>query len=120
MSERIIDDPDANPPWVLNLKKRLPRHQEPQEEPWFLSSTLKPAARWLAAEQDMLEDRELGHVMLMEQAFDKIRRDIGVARVCWQPQKWTTMVQGRPVQAQSYFLCTHQPSGGAGRPRSKS
>ena len=100
MSERRVDDPDANPPWVLNVKKRLPRHQDPQEEPWFLDSTLKSALRWAAAEQDMMKTRALGHVMLMQQVFDEIRRDIGVARACWQPQKWTTMVQGRPVQAQ--------------------
>ena len=100
MGPRIINDPAANPEWVLDTKKRMPRHQEPEDPDWFLSQVHKPASRWLAAEQDMLMDRNEGHVMKMSEAFDQIRRDIGLARVCWVPQKWTTMVQGRPVQAQ--------------------
>ena len=100
MGPPILNDPDANPPWVLETKMRMPRHQDPEDPDWFLSSHHKPWSRWLAAERDMMKDREQGNVMKMEEAFDKIRRDIGLARVAWQPQKWTTVVLGRPVQAQ--------------------
>ena len=97
---REIDDPETNPPWVLHTKRRMPPHQEPYPQEWFLSDSHMPWQRWLAAEQDMMRERNEGHTMKMSEAFDKIRRDIGLERVCWNPQKWTTMVQGRPVQAQ--------------------
>ena len=59
---------------------------------------MESARRWYAAEQTMLEKRSAGHTMKMFEAFDKIRRDLGTAMAAWMPQKWTTMVQGRPVQ----------------------
>ena len=95
-----IDDPETNPEWVLSTKSRMPRHLNPEDPEWFLSQHHQPWKRWQAAEQSMLECRSQGNCMKMHDAFDKIRRDIGLARVAWQPQQWTTMVLGRPVQAQ--------------------
>ena len=95
-----IDDPERNPEWVLSTKSRMPRHADPEDPEWFLSQHHQPWKRWQAAEQSMLECRSQGNCMKMQDAFDKIRRDIGLARVAWQPQQWTTMVLGRPVQAQ--------------------
>ena len=95
-----IDDPETNPEWVLKTKKRMPRHADPEDAEWFLSQHQEPWKRWLAAEQSMLEHRSQGNCMKMHDAFDKIRRDIGLARAAWQPQNWTTMVLGRPVQAE--------------------
>ena len=100
MSERVIDDPETNPEWVLKFKKRLPRHQDPPDEHWFLDQSVKPAYRWLAAEQDMLNTKEFGCTSKMEDAFAQIRLDIGMMRCAWNPQKYTTMVQGRPVQVE--------------------
>ena len=40
----------------------------------------------------------------MEEAFDMIRRDLSTTRVAWYSQKWTTMVEGRPVQGQLCIL----------------
>ena len=95
-----IDDPETNPEWVRSTKSRMPRHLNPEDPEWFLSQHHEPWKRWHAAEQSMLEDRSQGNMMKMQDAMDKIRRDIGLARVAWQPQQWTTMVLGRPVQAQ--------------------
>ena len=94
-----IDDPETNPPWVLNPKSRMPRHADPEDPEWFLSQHEEPWKRWLEAEQSMLEHRVQGNWMKMQDAFEKIRRDICRARVAGQPQQWTTMVLGRPVQA---------------------
>ena len=94
----------AGAPWVQHLKKRMPRHQEEQaEEEWFLSKTVPSAERWAQAERTMLQRRDEGSMMSMEDAFDKIRRDLSTSRVAWYPQKWTTMVEGRPAQVQ---LCS--------------
>ena len=49
----------------------------------------------------MLKQREEGQMMKMSEAFDKIRRVLSSSRVAWYPQKWTTMVEGRPVQVLS-------------------
>jgi hypothetical protein len=100
MEERIVNDPDANPAWVLETKLRMPRHADEEDPEYFIASNFKPWQRWLAAEQDMMRDRDVGNYMNMADAFEKIRGDLGLARVAWQPQKWTTMVLGRPVQAQ--------------------
>ena len=43
-------------------------------------------------------------MLKMSEAFDKIRRDLSTSRVAWYPQKWTTMVEGRPVQVQPCIL----------------
>ena len=42
--------------------------------------------------------------MKMSEAFDKIRRELSTSRAAWYPQKWTTMVEGRPVQMQPCIL----------------
>ena len=100
MAERRIDDPDANPEWVLNVKKRQPRHQSGEEVGfWFIDKNMKAGLRWAAAEHYMESVRSLGHRMRMQEVFEEIRKDLGLARACWNPHKWTTMVQGRPVQA---------------------
>ena len=99
MPPRPVDDPEVNPEWVLRTKRRMPRHLLPEDPEWFLAQNLKPWTRWYAAEQSMLQNRSQGTCMLMQEALDKIRRDIGLSRVAWQPMQWTTMVLGRPVQA---------------------
>ena len=98
MPPKLSDTERDAPEWVGKLHKRLPRHQEPPDPDWFLEQEVEPWRRWYAAEQTMLKDRSGGHTMKMWEALDKIRRDLGTARACWMPQKWTTMVQGRPVQ----------------------
>ena len=94
----------AGAPWVQETKRRMPRHQEDDaEEEWFLSKTVPSALRWAAAERTMLQRRDEGSMMKMEDALEKIRVDLSTSRVAWYPQKWTTMVEGRPVQVQ---LCS--------------
>ena len=100
MPPGLVDDPETNPEWVLRTKSRMPRHLQPEDPEWFLSQNQKPWTRWYAAEQSMLQNRSQGNCMLMQEALDKIRSDIGLSRAAWQPMQWTTMVLGRPVQAQ--------------------
>ena len=100
MAQRFIDDAEENPEWVLKLKHRQPRHQAEEDRFWFLDKNQKAGMRWAAAEHYMDEVRSLGHRMKMAEVVDQIRQDLSLARVCWMPHKWTTMVQGRPVQAQ--------------------
>ena len=110
----------------------MPRHQEEDEaEKWILSAEIPSSERWILAQQWMHYHRREGMMIKMEEAFDMIRRDLSTTRVAWYPQKWTTMVEGRPVQVQ---LCSlpYKPQaepdarrandyklGGAGRPPSK-
>ena len=93
-------DAAAGPEWVRNLKKRMPRRQDPEDPDWFLSQLVEPQRRWYEAEQTMLKHRSEGQVMKMEDAFEKIRLDLGTSRVAWMLQKRITMVRGRPVQVQ--------------------
>ena len=92
------------PAWVQQLKKRMPRHNEQVEEDWFLAKEVPSGQRWFEAEQTMLRDVNAGHFLKMSEAFDKIRRDLSASRVAWYPQKWTTMVEGRPAQVQPCVL----------------
>ena len=95
----------AGPPWVRELKKRMPRHRDAEaEEDWFLAKEIPSGERWFQAEQTMLKQRDEGGMMKMSEAFDKIRRDLSTSRAAWYPQKWTTMVEGRPVQVQPCIL----------------
>ena len=95
----------AGPPWVQEVKKRMPRHQdEDAAEEWPLDKTTPPAERWYQAEQFMLKQRNEGATMPMEEAYDMIRRDLSCCRAAWYPQKWTTMVEGRPVQVHLLFV----------------
>ena len=95
----------AGPPWVQQLKKRMPRHQDEEaEEEWFMAKTVPSGERWFQAEQFMLKQRNEGGMMKMSEAFDMIRRDLSTTRAAWYPQKWTTMVEGRPVQVQLCIL----------------
>ena len=95
----------AGPPWVQQLKKRVPRHRDADpEEDWFLAKEIPSGQRWFHAEQTMLKQRGEGGLMKMSEAFDKIRRDLSTSRAAWYPQKWTTMVEGRPVQVQPCIL----------------
>ena len=95
----------AGPPWVQSVKKRMPRHQDEDEaEEWAIAKSTPPAERWYQAEQFMLQQRNEGGMMSMEEAYDMIRRDLATTRAAWYPQKWTTMVEGRPVQVQPRFV----------------
>ena len=84
------------------------RHHEDDNFDWFLAKNIPSGERWYHAEQHMLKMREEGLMMKMEQVFDKIRRDLSTQWVAWYPQKWTTMVEGRPVQVQVCIL-PHNP-----------
>ena len=94
----------AGAPWLQEVKKRMPRHQEEEAEKWILSREIPSAERWFHAQQWMEKQRRKGRMMKMEEAFDMIRRDLSTTRVAWYPQKWTTMVEGRPVQVQLCIL----------------
>ena len=52
----------------------------------------------------MLKQRDEGQMMNMSEAFDKIRRDLATSRVAWNPHRWTTMVEARPVQVEQCIL----------------
>ena len=83
----------------------MPRHREAEaEEDWFLAKEIPSGDRWLQAEQTMLKQRDEGRMMKMSEAFDKIRRDLSTSRAAWYPQKWTTMVEGRPVQVHACIV----------------
>ena len=87
------------------MKKRMPRHQEEDSaEEWAIAKTTPSGERWFQAEQFMLRQRKEGGMVKMEEAFDMIRRDLATTRAAWYPQKWTTMVEGRPVQVQTCIL----------------
>ena len=81
----------------------MPRHQGHAEKDWFIAKEIPSGERWYAAEQTMLKERAEGQMLTMHEAFDKVRRDLGTTRPAWYPQKYTTMVEGRPVQVQ---LCS--------------
>ena len=83
----------------------MPRHRDADpEEDWFLAKEMPSGQRWFHAEQTMLKQRGEGGLMKMSEAFDKIRRDLSTSRAAWYPQKWTSMVEGRPVQVQPCIL----------------
>ena len=94
----------AGAPWLQEVKNRMPRHQKEEAEKWILSREIPSAERWFHAQQWMEKQRRKGRMMKMEEAFDMIRRDLSTTRVAWYSQKWTTMVEGRPVQVQLCIL----------------
>ena len=96
---------NAGPAWVQQTKRRMPRHRdEAAEEEWFLSQEIPSGERWFHAQQIMLNQIQDGKLMKMKEAFDILRRDLSTTRVAWYPQKWTTMVEGRPTQVQLCIL----------------
>ena len=49
----------AGPPWVRELKKRMPRHRDAEAEgDWFLAKEIPAGERWFQAEQTMLKRRD--------------------------------------------------------------
>ena len=61
----------AGPPWVQQLKKRMPRHRDADpEDDWFLAKEIPSGQRWFHAEQTMLKQRGEGGLMKMSEAFD--------------------------------------------------
>ena len=47
------------PPWVEELKKRMPRHRQGDaEEDWLLAKSVPSGERWFQAEQTMLKRRD--------------------------------------------------------------
>ena len=110
----------AGPAWVQEVKKRMPRHQEWEtEEDWFLKKTHRGVDRWFEAQLHMDKQRGEGVLSKMADAFDKIRRDLSLKMVAWYPQKWTTMVEGRPVQVEPCIL-PYNPSAEPDACRAKS
>ena len=96
---------NAGPTWVQQTKRRMPRHRdEAAEEEWLLSKEIPSGERWFHAQQIMLNQIHDGKLMKMKEAFDILRRDLSTTRVAWYPQKWTTMVEGRPTQVQLCIL----------------
>ena len=88
----------AGPEWVRQLKQRMPRHGGKEMKDWFLAKEIPSGERWYAAEQTMLKEGAAAQMLTMLEAFDKVRLDLGTSRAAWYPQRYTIMVEGRPVQ----------------------
>ena len=89
----------AGPPWVQQVKKRMPRHQDEEaEEDWFLAKEIPSGERWFQAEQTMLRRRNEGQMLKMSEAFDKIRRDLSTSRVAG------TRRNGRPWSKAGQYM----------------
>ena len=93
--------------WVSNVKLRLPRHirdDSAADTPLAECQSWPQPAKWYEAHKEEIKRWKENAPHTMQQTMDLVRKDLTVVPPLFAPARYTTIVEGRPVQAPLYNL----------------
>ena len=100
--------PDASHQgWVSQVKLRMPRHirnDDPDDTPLVQCASWPLPSRWYEAHQEEIRRWKEKAPHSMQETMEILRKDLTVVPPLFSPARYTTIVEGRPVQAQRYNL----------------
>ena len=101
-------EPDSShQKWVSGVKLRMPRHirnDDPDDTPLVQCASWPLPSRWYEAHQEEIRRWRESQPHSMEEVMNIVRRELTVVPPLFAPGRYTTIVEGRPVQAQRYNL----------------
>ena len=101
-------EPDAShEKWVSKVKLRMPRHirkDKKEDTPLVQCQSWPIPQRWYEAHKEEIERWANNAPHTMKETLDLVRKALAVVPPLFSPARYTTIVEGRPVQAYSYNL----------------
>ena len=101
-------DPDpSHQQWVSKVKDRMPRHCSELDvvaTPLAQIQSWPVSRRWWEARKEDIRSWKEKTPHAGEDIMQIVRRDLAVVPPLFVPARYTTMVEGRPVQAQRFNL----------------
>ena len=101
-------DPDlSQKQWVSQVKLRMPRHGTDLDvvgTPLAKIQSWPVSRRWWEAHKEEIRRWKAKKPHTMKESMEIVRRDLAVVPPLFSPARHTTMVEGRPVQAQRFNL----------------
>ena len=105
MSSFVPDE--SHQRWVSGVKLRMPRHirnDSPADTPLVQCASWPLPSRWYEAHQEEIRRWRENKPHTIEEVMEIVRRELTVVHPLCFPARYTTIVEGRPVQAQRYNL----------------
>ena len=103
-------DPDlSHKQWVSQVKLRMPRHGTDLDvvgTPLAQIQSWPVSRRWWEAHKEEIRRWKEKAPHTMKETMEIVRRDLAVVPPLFVPARYTTIVEGRPVQAQRFNLNT--------------
>ena len=101
-------DPDlSHKQWVSQVKLRMPRHGTDLDvvgTPLAQIQSWPVSRRWWEAHKEEIRRWKEKAPHTMKETMEIVRRDLAVVPPLFVPARYTTIVEGRPVQAQRFNL----------------
>ena len=91
--------------WLTKLKLRMPRHirsDNVEDTPLVECQSWPEPQRWYEAHEEEIQRWKENAPHTMEETMEIVRKDLTVVPPLFAPARFTTIVEGRPVQAQLY------------------
>ena len=91
--------------WVSKLRLRMPRHirQDVWEDTPLVECRSWPQPeKWVEAHKAELQRWANEEPHTIEEKMEIVRKDLTLVPAFFNPERYTTIVEGRPVQAQLY------------------
>ena len=108
-----MEEPDpSHQQWLSKLKLRLPRHirnDSLQDTPLVQCQSWPLPTRWYEAHKEEIKRWAENTPHTMQETLEIVRRDLTTVPPLWSPARYTTIVQGRPVQVELYNLIPFRP-----------
>ena len=101
-------EPDAShQKWVSRVKLCVPRHirdNSVADTPLVQCQSWPLPTRWYSAHKEEIERWKKNAPHTMKEVMEILRKDLTTVPPLFAPARYTTIVEGRPVQAQGYKL----------------
>ena len=95
--------PDAShQSWVSKVKLRMPRHirdDSMKDTPLVTCQSWPLPSRWYDAHEEEIKRWRETAPHTMKETMEILRKDLTVVPPLFSPSRYTTIVEGRPVQA---------------------
>ena len=91
--------------WVSKLKLRMPRHirnDSADDTPLVECQSWPQPDRWYEAHKEEIERWKNNAPHSMKDTMEIVRKELATVGPLFAPARYTTIVEGRPVQAQLY------------------
>ena len=90
--------------WLSKLKLRMPRHirNDSAEDTPLVQCQFSHPDKWYEAHKEEIKRWKENMPHTMQETMEIVRKELATVPPLFAPARFTTIVEGRPVQAQLY------------------
>ena len=90
--------------WLSKLKLRMPRHirNDSEEDTPLVQCQFSHPDKWYEAHKEEIKRWKENMPHTMQETMEIVRKELTTVPPLFAPARFTTIVEGRPVQAQLY------------------